>query len=119
MTKKFVTKDSGKRQNYKSGMRRDLQDGKPRFDLIIPLNQLYTETLLYRWAMLMMRGYEKYGERNWEKANSKEELNRFKQSAFRHFMQWLQNEEDEDHVAAVCYNLNAYEWLKEKLKNGK
>lgn len=115
--KNFETKDSGKRQDYKSGMRRDLQDGKARFDLIIPDKQPYNETLLYRWAMLMERGMNKYGYRNWEKANSEEELLRFKQSAFRHFMQWFSEEEDEDHVAAVLFNINAVEWLKEKLKN--
>jgi len=119
MVKKFVTKDSGKRQNYNSGMRRDLQDDKPRFDLIIPAEQKYNESLLYRWAMLMERGMTKYGYRNWEKANSEEELIRFKQSTIRHFMQWFHNEEDEDHVAAILFNLNAYEWLKEKIKNGK
>ena len=36
--KKFETKDSGQRQEYKSGMKRDLQDGKPRFDLLTPHN---------------------------------------------------------------------------------
>ena len=113
---KYITKDSGKRQNYKSGMRRDLQEGKARFDLLIPENQKYNETMLYRWAMLMERGMSKYGYRNWEKANSKEELIRFKQSAFRHFMQWFSDEDDEDHSSAILFNLNAYEWLKEKLK---
>lgn len=113
----YKTKDSGKREEYKSGMRRDLQTGKPRFDLLIPKGQKYNKTLLYRWAMLMERGMNKYGYRNWEKANSQEELNRFKQSAFRHFMQWLGNEKDEeDHVAAIMFNINASEWLEEKLK---
>ncbi len=115
MVKKYITKDSGKRQNYKSGMRRDLQDGKPRFDLTIPKGQPYNETILYRWANLMERGMAKYGYRNWEKANSQEELNRFKQSAFRHFMQWISNEDDEDHVAAILFNMNAVEWLKKKI----
>ncbi len=119
MTDKFIIKDSGKRIDYKSGMRRDLQDGKPRFDLLIPANQNYNETLLYRWAMLMERGMVKYGYRNWEKADSTEELQRFKQSAIRHFMQWFSEEDDEDHVAAILFNLNAYEWLKNKLKGGK
>lgn len=116
MVKKYKTFDSGKRQNYESGMRRDLQEGKPRFDLLIPKNQKYNETLLYRWAMLMERGMSKYGYRNWEKANSKEELIRFKQSAIRHFFQWFSEEDDEDHVSAILFNLNAYEWLKNKLK---
>ncbi len=117
MAKKFITKDSGKRKDYKSGMKRDTQEGKPRFDLLIPAGQKYNETLLYRWAMLMERGMAKYGERNWEKANSKEEMDRFRQSVFRHMMQWLGDEEDEDHVAAIVFNINAYEWLKEKLEN--
>ena len=112
----FITKDSGKRQNYDSGMRRDLQSGKPMFDLIIPDGQAFSQTLLYRWAMLMERGMTKYGSRNWEKANSKEELLRFKQSAFRHFIQWFQGEQDEDHAAAILFNINAFEWLNKKLK---
>lgn len=279
---KYQTKDSGKREEYKSGMRRDTQEEKPRFDLILPEGQKYTETLIYRWAMLLYRGGVKYGEmieewrsvpslkdievsnlgrvrhskkkniyktwvnkwgyslvsfsgqkrkhyqvhrlvmeafvgpsnlqvnhkdfnrtnnhilnleyctakqnnqhsakagrrkgnitnatinfdiaeeirrrvhlgekqkslakefnlspqticdimkrriwrnpiivetnpssRNWEKANSKEELDRFKASAFRHFMQWMSNEEDEDHAAAVLFNINAYETIKERIK---
>lgn len=73
MTTKFITKDSGKRQDFDSGMRRDIQEGKPRYDLCyLPM--------FTRWAELMDRGAEKYGERNWEKANSKEELERFKSS---------------------------------------
>jgi len=109
---KYITKDNGKREEFWSGMRRDTQEGKPRFDLIIPKGQKYEDTLLYRWAMLMERGKEKYGERNWEKANSEEEKERFKASAFRHFIQWFCGEEDEDHAVAVCFNINAYEKLK-------
>jgi len=116
MKKEYKTLDSGKRQEYNSGMRRDLQDGKPRFDLLIPADQKYEETMLYRWAMLMERGRKKYGERNWEKANSLEELLRFKQSAMRHFMQWFSNEQEEDHAAAIYFNICAYEWLKNKLE---
>lgn len=115
MTKTFVTKDSGKRQNYKSGMRRDLQKGKARFDLIIPETEKYEETLLYRWAGLMERGAVKYGFRNWEKANSKEELDRFKASAIRHFMQWFSDETDEDHAVAILFNINAAEYVKNKM----
>ncbi len=108
----FTTKDSGKRQNYKSGMVRDIQEGKPRYDLIIPLGS--KRHLLKRWAELMERGMAKYGYRNWEKANSEEEMLRFKASAWRHFMQWNDGETDEDHAAAVLFNINAYEYLKEK-----
>jgi hypothetical protein len=113
---KYKTKDSGKRVNYNSGMVRDIQEGKPRFDLIMPEYVPYNEQLLYRWAMLMERGMTKYGYRNWEKADSKEELDRFRQSAFRHFIQWFCGLEDEDHAAAIMFNINAYESLKWKLE---
>jgi hypothetical protein len=112
----FITKDSGKRQEYNSGMKRDIQDNKPRFDLILPLEQPYDETLLYRWGMLLERGMTKYGYRNWEKANSLEEFNRFKASAWRHFVQAMNGETDEDHLAAIVFNLNAICFLQSKLK---
>jgi hypothetical protein len=112
----YITKDSGKRQEYPSGMRRDLQEGKPNFYLILPKDIPYDAQLLTRWASLMTRGVEKYGIRNWEKARSEEELERFKSSAFRHFIQWLCEEDDEDHAAAVLFNINAAEYLKTKLK---
>lgn len=107
---KFVTKDSGKRIDYKSGMRRDIQDGKIRYDLVYM-------PMFKRWANLMTRGAEKYGENNWQLANSEEELKRFKASAFRHFMQWFNGENlEEDHGAAVFFNISAAEMVKEKLK---
>lgn len=112
--KKFITKDSGKRQNYKSGMRRDLQDGKPRYDLIIA--KTHTRDMVTRWAELLERGATKYGERNWEKAKGQEELDRFIASATRHFFQWLKGMDDEDHAAATFFNVNAVEYLREKLE---
>lgn len=107
----FTTKDSGQRIDYPSGMHRDIQQGKPRYDLI-------DRDFLYRWAMLMMRGAEKYGEDNWRLANSEDELRRFKASAIRHMMQWLNGEADEDHAAAVAFNIAAAEYVAERLKNG-
>lgn len=111
---KFETKDSGKRETYESGMRRDIQTGKPDFSLCLAKDMPYNEQLLTRWAELMARGAEKYGKRNWELAESDEELERFKASAMRHFMQWFLGETDEDHAAAVIFNLNAAEYVKWK-----
>ncbi len=108
----YETKDSGARQEYESGMRRDLQTGKARYDLL-------PEPMLTRWAELMMRGAEKYGERNWEVANSEEELVRFVASAFRHFVQWWRNDTDEDHASAVMFNISAAEMVKEKLNESR
>jgi len=115
MTKEFVTKDSGARQDYSTGMRRDLQSGKPRFDLCIANDQKYDESLFGRWAALMGRGADKYGERNWELSGTIEEFRRFKASLYRHFVQFIQGEDDEDHAAAICFNLNAMLRLMDKL----
>lgn len=110
----FITKDSGKRQEYQSGMRRDIQEGKPRYDLVIPLDE--PNSMLKRWALLLERGMTKYGFRNWELADSMEECIRFKSSAFRHFIQWMEGETDEDHAAAVFFNIQAYEATISKVK---
>jgi len=105
----FKTKDSGERQQFASGMVRDSKRSKVRYDLVYM-------PMLKRWAELMGRGAEKYGDNNWLKANSEEELNRFKESAFRHFMQLLNNENpEEDHAAAVFFNISGMEYVKEKL----
>lgn len=104
----FITKDSGIREEYGSGMVRDTQSGKPRYDLI-------DLAFLKRWAELMGRGAEKYGERNWELADSEDELARFKQSALRHMFQWLEGDGTEDHAVAVAFNLAAAEFVKRKL----
>ena len=113
----FETKDSGVREEYDSGMRRDTEAGKARFDLTVPLGVPYSELMLTRWADLMARGAEKYTARNWELADSDKELARYYSSAFRHFMQWLTGETDEDHAAAVFFNINCAETLKYKLAN--
>jgi len=115
----FTTKDSGKRKQFVSGMQRDTNEGKPRFELITPLQLPYEESMLYRWASLMARGAAKYDDRNWEKAEGEEELNRFKESAFRHFMQAMCGETDEDHLAAVMFNLQGWAYVEWKLKNEK
>lgn len=104
----FVTKDSGKRHSFKSGMLRDVQSGKPRYDLL-------DRSMLKRWAELMARGAEKYGENNWKKASTEEELRRFESSALRHLFQLLDGETDEDHAAAVMFNVAGMEMVKAKL----
>lgn len=110
----YETKDSGERIEFESGMHRDTIDGKPRFDLMMPLDLSYDDQMLVRFAELMARGAEKYGERNWEQANSVDEYRRFKASAFRHFMQWYLGEDDEDHAAAVFFNITGAEYVRDR-----
>jgi hypothetical protein len=111
----FTTKDSGQREKFDSGMQRDTEGGKARFDLLVPKDVPYRAQLLTRFAELMERGARKYDARNWELATGQEELDRAKSSAFRHFMQWLCGETDEDHAAAVAFNLLVAETVKHKM----
>lgn len=115
MSSNFTTKDSGKRAELGNGAVRDTEQGKPRFDLLLPRDLSYKEQMLTRWAELMARGAEKYDARNWEKFQTQEALDRAKSSAMRHFMQWMTNEADEDHAAAVYFNIMAAEYIKRKM----
>lgn len=105
----FITKDSGKREEFQTGMVRDTQDDKPRYDLI-------DRVFLKRWAELMARGAKKYGENNWRKAATEEELNRFRASAIRHLFQWLEGDKTEDHCVAVAFNLAGADMVEKKLE---
>lgn len=108
----FVTKDSGKRKQFKEGMVRDISEDKTRYDLVYM-------PMLKRWADLMSRGAKKYGERNWELAESQEALNRFRESALRHMFQWFNGDIDEDHASAVFFNISGAEMVLKKLNDSK
>jgi hypothetical protein len=111
----FITKDSGERQQFPTGMQRDTNVGKARFDLMFPLDVPYKYQIITRFAEILGRWAIKYNERNWEKAETQEELNRFKESAARHFSQRLCWETDEDHMAATMFNLMWAELVKYKM----
>lgn len=99
MSNDFVVKDSGERQTFSTGMQRDSGLKILRPDLV-------DQDMLRRWAELMGKGALKYGERNWEKARTLEELARFRASAYRHFFQWYNGlNQEEDHAAAVLFNI--------------
>ena len=112
--KKFKTKDSGKRIMFETGMNRDVSDDKIRYDLIIPLDS--RDNMVTRWAALMTRGAIKYGARNFEKARTQGELDRFRESAMRHFFQWFLGEDDEDHAAACYFNIQGAEYTKRRMR---
>ena len=108
----FETKDSGERTEFDSGMVRDTTEGKTLWHLIA------SGPMLRRFAELLTRGAVKYTADNWLKATGPAESERFKESAFRHFMQWYYGDEDEDHAAAVWFNINGYEYTKDRVQNG-
>lgn len=110
----YEIKDSGKREEYKSGMVRDTQEGKTIWTKVLE------GPMFRRWAIHLTNGARKYpdnadGTGNWTRANSDAELARFRQSAFRHFLQWIEGETDEDHAAAVYFNINCAEYVKARI----
>jgi len=105
---RFQIKDSGERHQFDSGMVRDVTEGKTDFTLVLD------GPMLKRWAEHMTRGASKYSKRNWMQAAGNEELERFKESAFRHFLQWYWGDADEDHAAAVIFNINGAEYVRER-----
>lgn len=108
----YGVKDSGARAEFANGGQRDTQDGKPRFDLLYPLNVPFDHQLMTRFAVHMAHGASKYDDRNWEQFSDQEALDRARSSAARHFAQWLTGEQDEDHAAAVIFNIMAVEYVR-------
>ncbi len=109
----FEVKDSGERKKFASGMVRDVTTGKSEW------HRTADGPMLKRWAVHLTRGGIKYpdvapGKANWTLADGEEEYQRFRQSAYRHFMQWYYGDRDEDHGAAVFFNINGAEYVKEK-----
>lgn len=91
-------KHSEEKQTFETGAQRDTQEGKPRIDLISPV-------FLERLGMVLTKGAEHYGERNWEKGMP---LSRILASASRHLNQTIDGLEDEDHPAQCAWNIMAY-----------
>lgn len=110
----FTIKDSGQRQSFDSGMVRDVATDKTDVELI------FNGPMADRWAEHLTKGARKYpdplpGQANWMRASGEQELVRFRKSAVRHFRQWLRGDVDEDHAAAVFFNINGYEYVKDRM----
>lgn len=105
----YTTKDSGLREDFATGARRDVQLDKPRYDLI-PVGPLR------RLAELYARGAAKYGEHNYQKGIP---YRRVYASLFRHLIQWASGDRSEDHLAAVAWNAFALMYYEDKVREGK
>jgi hypothetical protein len=106
----YVVKDSGKREEFDGGMVRDVEEGKTDYTLVLD------GPMFDRWAAHMTKGAVKYAARNWMKASGKAEHARFKRSALRHFLQWYRGQLDEDHAAAVLFNINGAEYVADQFE---
>lgn len=110
----FVIKDSGTRTEFSSGMVRDKAEDKTEY-WSMRIGPMYR-----RWAELLTKGRKKYpdtasGVPNWTLAAGEAERLHAKESFTRHIEAYLDGQEDEDHAAAIIFNLNLMEYIKEKL----
>lgn len=101
-------KDSGVREEFNTGSKRDSQEGKGRYDL------LPTRALL-RLARHFEAGAKKYDDRNWEKGQP---LHRMVNSGLRHAFKHLEGQRDEDHLIAAVWNLLCAADIEERIKEG-
>jgi hypothetical protein len=100
--------DSGKREEFKTGSRRDTREGKGRYDLL-PVRAMR------RLAVHFQNGAKKYGDRNWEKGQP---LSRYMDSAIRHCFDVLVGVTAEDVAAAAAWNVLAFIETCERIKAG-
>ncbi len=105
----YVLKDSGQRQEWTTGSRRDTRAGKGRFDLIPP-------EFLEALAQLYEAGAIKYGDRNWEKGQP---LSRYYDSEQRHMNKWAQGYEDENHLIQAAWNIIGLYITQRRIREGK
>ena len=90
-----AVKSTRERQEFTTGSVRDSRIGKGRFDLLPP-------KAIRRLAVHFENGAVNYGERNWEKGQP---IGRYMDSALRHLFCYLDGKSDEDHLAAVAWNV--------------
>jgi hypothetical protein len=126
------TKDSGRREHFSTGARRDVGEDKPvpvinhlpvlvdlyygfSFDRTEPLDTdksqvddpdygMLPDLALNRTQALFERGAKKYGTNNWERGIP---LQRIYESMIRHLIQGWAGDTSEDHLAAVIWNAMA------------
>jgi hypothetical protein len=118
----FVVKAGGAQTVGAGGMVRSSAEGKTDFSLVLD-GAMFT-----RWAEHLTRAtrprgdFPGYPKRNWLKATEGltderlKVMERAKESAVRHFIQWYRGDLDEDHAAAVFFNINVHETVKESLR---
>lgn len=92
-----VPDSSGNKRTFETGAHRDVDDGKPRFDLL----SLHG---MKRQAAHMLKGAVKHGFRNWEKGWP---VSISIASIWRHWLAYLTGDKKEDHLSAMKFNIDA------------
>jgi len=104
-----ILKDSGKREQFGSGMVREPNLDRGRYDLISPI-------ALRALAVHYERGCKKYSERNWERGGP---MSRHLNSAIRHLQDYLEGDRSEDHLSACVWNCFCITHNGEMMKRGR
>lgn len=106
MSNNYIVRDSGEREEFSTGARRDMRENKGRYDLIPP-------EALKRLALVYERGAKKYGENNWQKGIN---LSRYIDSAIRHIYNYMEGDKEEDHLAHAAWNLFGIMTTEDRIK---
>ena len=104
----FNIKDSGERREFATGSVRDRGDLKPRPDFISPF-------ALLEVGEHMRKGAVKYGPHNWQLGQPFSEMTA---SLYRHLLQWMIGDTEENHLAAIVFNAQALMHYREMIKRG-
>lgn len=107
-TDKFDLTFTDEVRKSSTGAQRSTAAGRGRFDLI-------WQEGIRRLAVLLERGAEKRGERNWEKGMN---LSWYYNSAQRHLLALGAGDRGEDHMAALQFNALAFEFTLQKVIAG-
>jgi len=100
--------DSGDRQEFATGSRRDIREGKGRYDLLM-FRAMHAD------ARHLEEGAKKYGDNNWRLGQP---LSRYLDSAIRHMAEFTMGLRDEPHLAAARWNLGALYETKAMIREG-
>ena len=103
----FEIKDSGLRVVSSSGLVRDAGSAA-KTDYLLALDGPMFE----RWAKHLTKGANKYEPRNWMKARTVGDLEHARRSLGHHIFQYLRGDVDEDHAAAIFFNINMIEYIR-------
>jgi hypothetical protein len=71
--------------------------------------------LIERCGVWLGKGAEKYADRNWELGLP---VSRYLSSLLRHLLKWERDEDDEDHAAAIQFNIMGIIFTREQVKKG-
>ena len=94
-------------RKFTTGAQRDTGDDKLRMSLV-------PQQELKRVMERFLSGAEKYGENNWMKGMP---LSVYYDCAHRHMAAWWAGDQDEDHAAAVVWNMLCAMWTETKIAN--